>query len=84
MRDEDEQLVVRVPLGEYEVMVKAVEALADLRRGDKIIVDKAKFEELLKVSEQVQALLGKLDDVREASEAALAPTKRPVPPGIII
>jgi hypothetical protein len=48
MSDEDE-LVVRVPLKEYEVMVAAIEALADIRRGDKIIVDKATFEKLLKV-----------------------------------
>jgi len=40
MSDDDEQLAVKVPLKEYEVMVKAVEALADMRRGDKIVVDK--------------------------------------------
>ncbi len=82
--DEDERLTVKVPLREYEVMVKAVEAMADIRRGDKIVVDKAKFEQLLKVSAQVDALLGKLDESREAREAAAAPTKRPVPPGMII
>ncbi len=84
MDEMDEQLVVRVPLHEYEIMVKAVEALADLRRGDKIVVDKAKFEQLLKVSEQVDALLGKLDEVREVREAAQAPARRPVPPGMIM
>jgi len=84
MSDDDEQLVVRIPLREYEVMVKAVEALADLRRGDKIVVDKAKFEQLLKVSEQVDAMIGKLDESREAREAASAPAKRPMPPGMII
>jgi hypothetical protein len=82
--DEDEQLTVRVPLREYEVMVKAVEVLADLRQGNKIVVDKAKYEELLKVSAQVDAMLGKLDDVAEAREAAQAPAKRPVPPGMIM
>ncbi|NMC08635.1 MAG: hypothetical protein GYA24_25725 [Candidatus Lokiarchaeota archaeon] len=80
---DDEQLAVRVPLAEYEVMVKAVEVLADIRRGDKIVVDKAKFEELLKVSKLVDDLLGKLDDAREAREKAEAPAKRPVPPGMI-
>ena len=84
MSDDDEQLMVKVPLHEYEVMVAAVEALANLRRGDKIVVDRAKFEQLLKVSEQVDCLLGKLDDAREVREAALAPTRRPVPPGMII
>jgi hypothetical protein len=48
--EQHEPLTVQVPLAEYEVMVAAVEALADLRRGDKIIVDKATFEELLKVA----------------------------------
>jgi hypothetical protein len=81
---EDEQLTVRVPLKEYEVMVQAVAALADIRRGDKIIVDKAKFEELLKVSKQVDKMLGKLDEVAEAREAAEAPARRPVPPGMIM
>jgi hypothetical protein len=56
---------------------------SDLRRGDKIVVDKAKFEELLKVSAQVDAMLGKLDDAAEVREAANAPAKRPVPPGMI-
>ncbi|MEX2681538.1 MAG: hypothetical protein Q6373_008055 [Candidatus Sigynarchaeota archaeon] len=65
-------------------MAKAVEVLAGIRRGDKIVVDKAKFEQLLKVSERVDALLGKLDGEREAREAALAPARRPVPPGWII
>ena len=83
MSDDDDQLAVKVPLHEYEVMVAAVEALADLRRGDKIVVDKAKFEQLLKVSEQVDKMLGKLDDEREAREAAIAPTRRPVPLGMI-
>ncbi len=82
--DEDEQLTVKVPLEEYEIMVKAVEVLADIRRGDKIIVDKAKYEELLKVSKQVDTMLGKLDDAAEAREAAEAPARRPVPPGMII
>jgi hypothetical protein len=66
----NEQLCVRVPLREYEVMVQAVAALADIRRGDKIVVDKAKFDELLKVSKKVEAMLGKLDDAGEAREAA--------------
>ena len=83
MSDSDEQLMVKVPLREYEVMVAAVEALADLRRGDKIVVDRAKFEQLLKVSEQVDKMLDKLDDERDAREAALAPARRPVPPGMI-
>ncbi len=81
--DEDEQLTVRVPLKEYEVMVKAIEVLADLRRGDKIVVDKAKFDELLQVSKLVEDLIGKLDEAKEARENALAPAKRPVPPGMI-
>jgi len=83
MSDKDEQLVVRAPLREYEALVKVVEVLAELRRGDKLVVDKATFEKLLKVSEQVDAMIGKLDESREAREAALAPTKRPVPPGMI-
>ena len=58
--------------------MKAVAALADIRRGDKIIVDKAKFEELLAVSRQVDKMLGKLD------EAAEAPARRPVPAGMIM
>ncbi len=71
--DEDEQLTVRVPLREYEVMVQAVAVLADLRRGDKIVIDKAKYDELLKVSKQVDTMLGKLDDAAEAREAAQGP-----------
>ncbi len=81
---DDERLMVQVPLDEYEVMVKAVAVLADLRRGDKIVIDKAKYEELLKVSTLVDAMLGKLDEAAEAREAAEAPTKRPVPPGMIM
>ncbi|NMC08684.1 MAG: hypothetical protein GYA24_25970 [Candidatus Lokiarchaeota archaeon] len=81
---DDEQLAVQVPLHEYEVMVKAIEVLADIRRGDKIVVDKATFEQLLKVSEQVDKLLGKLDEAREAREQAEAPARRPVPPGMIL
>jgi len=55
--------------------MKAVAALADIRRGDKIIVDKAKFEELLAVSRQVDKMLGKLDDAETAREAAQAPAR---------
>ena len=47
-------------------------------------MDKAKYEELLKVSKQVDALLGKFDEAREAREAAQAPARRSVPPGMII
>jgi hypothetical protein len=65
-------------------MMKAVAALADIRRGDKIIVDKAKFEELLAVLRQVDKMLGKLDDAAEAREKTEAPSKRYVPPGMIM
>ncbi len=82
--DDDKQLTVKVPLREYEVMVQAVEVLAELRRGDKIVVDKAMFEKLMKVSNQVESLIGKLDEAREVRDAAEAPARRPVPPGMIM
>jgi hypothetical protein len=78
---DDDELVVRVPLKEYDVMVQAVAALADIRYGNKIVFNKAKFEELLKVSGQVDKMLGKLDEAAEAREVVEAPAKHPVPPG---
>jgi hypothetical protein len=48
---------------------------ADLRHIDNTIVDNAKFEKLLKVSKNVEAILGKLDDDVEAREAAEAPAR---------
>ncbi len=72
---------MEVPLDENEVMVKAIEVLAGLRRGDKIIVDKERFDKLLSVSERVDALLAKLDEAREAREAkevAQDPAKKPI------